>query len=367
MRIAFSGGGTGGHVYPALAVAAALAEELGNGEGLEALYVGSASGAERELVERAGLPFRAVDAGAIRGRSPWRLAASLVKLTRGVGQARQVIAEFQPQAILTTGGYASVPLALAARRGDRIPLVVYLPDVRPGWGVRFMARLCQRVAVTSHQSLPYLPQRKVVTTGYPVRTIFWEVSKCEGRRRLHLPEHESVLFVAGATQGARSLNRAVGDHLPQLLELCQLIHLSGPTDHARLEDLQRNLPARLRSRYHLHAYLHNDLPWAMAAADLAVMRAGASVMGELPAVGLPAVLVPYRYAGGHQQHNARYLADAGAAVMVEDTKINGFLPLVGELLADEPRRASMADAARSLAKPEAARNIARLILEVAKQ
>ena len=171
MRIAFSGGGTGGHVYPALAVAAALAEELGNGERLEALYVGSASGAERELVERAGLPFRAVDAGAIRGRTPWGLVASLVKLARGQGQARQVITEFQPQAILTTGGYASVPLALAARRGDPVPLVVYLPDVRPGWGVRFMARLAQRVAVTTDRSLPYLPRHKVVTTGYPVRSM----------------------------------------------------------------------------------------------------------------------------------------------------------------------------------------------------
>jgi UDP-N-acetylglucosamine--N-acetylmuramyl-(pentapeptide) pyrophosphoryl-undecaprenol N-acetylglucosamine transferase len=112
--------------------------------------------------------------------------------------------------------------------------------------------------------------------------------------------------------------------------------------------------------------MHEELPWAMAAADLAVMRAGASVMGELPAIGLPAILVPYPYAGGHQRFNARFLADAGAALVVEDNKLNGLLPLMGELLADEPRRASMAEAARRLARPDAAKNIARLLLEVAK-
>ena len=148
MKVIFSGGGTGGHVYPALAVATALAQELGDSEPLDALYVGTTSGIEKELVARAGLPFRAVAAGAIRGRSPWGLAASLVKLTRGVAQARRAIAQFQPNAILTTGGYASVPVALAARTPPRPPLVVYLPDVRPGWALRLMARLSRRVAVS---------------------------------------------------------------------------------------------------------------------------------------------------------------------------------------------------------------------------
>ena len=148
------------------------------------------------------------------------------------------------------------------------------------------------------------------------------------RHRLTLQDEERVLFVAGATHGARTLNQIVAKHLSQVLELCQLIHISGRRDHAWLEGLHQALPERLRHRYHLHAYLYEDLPWAMAAADLAVMRSGASVMGELPALGLPAVLVPYPYAGGHQRFNAHYLADAGAALVVEDNKLNGFLPLV---------------------------------------
>jgi UDP-N-acetylglucosamine--N-acetylmuramyl-(pentapeptide) pyrophosphoryl-undecaprenol N-acetylglucosamine transferase len=366
MKVIFSGGGTGGHVYPALAVATALAQELGDSEALDALYVGTASGIERELVTRAGLPFRTVAAGAIRGRSPWRLAASVFKLARGVPQARAVIAQFQPQAILTTGGYASVPMAVAARTSHRLPLVVYLPDVHPGWAVRLMALLSRRVAVSTDRSLSYLPPAKTVVTGYPIRPIFWQATKIEGRRRLAIDPQDRLLLITGATHGARTLNRTVVHHLPQLLELCQIIHLSGRSDQPRLDRLRRDLPNRLRPRYHLYGYMHEDLPWAMAAADLALMRSGASVMGELPAVGLPAILVPYPHAGGHQLFNARFLADAGAAIVVDDNKLNGLLPLVGELLADEPRRATMAEAARRLARPDAATNIARLLLEVAK-
>jgi UDP-N-acetylglucosamine--N-acetylmuramyl-(pentapeptide) pyrophosphoryl-undecaprenol N-acetylglucosamine transferase len=364
MRVIFCGGGTGGHVYPALAVADALAHETS--EGLEALYVGATPGAERELVTRAGLPFRTVTAAAVRGRSPWGFAAGLTKLAQGAFEARPILREFRPQAILTTGGYTGIPLALAARSVGRVPLVVFLPDVRPGWAVRFMARLARRVAVTSPGSAPFLPPGKSVVTGYPVRPTFWQATKAEGRRRLSLRDEERVLLIAGATHGARTLNQIVAKHLSQILELCQLIHISGRRDHAWLEGLHHALPERLRDRYHLHAYVYDDLPWAMASADLAVMRSGASVMGELPALGLPAILVPYPYAGGHQRFNAHYLADAGAALVVENGKLNGFLPLVGELLADERRRGAMAEASRRLARPNAARDIARILLEVAR-
>jgi UDP-N-acetylglucosamine--N-acetylmuramyl-(pentapeptide) pyrophosphoryl-undecaprenol N-acetylglucosamine transferase len=364
MRVVFCGGGTGGHVYPALAVADALSQELS--DGLETLYIGSSAGAERELVARAGLPFRAVTAAAVRGRSPWGFTAGLAKLAQGMFEARTILRQFHPQAILTTGGYASIPVAVAARSVDHVPLVVFLPDVRPGWAIRFMARLARRVAVTSHCSLPFLPPGKAVVTGYPVRPAFWQATKTEARHRFTFLDQERVLFVAGATHGAHTLNQTVAKHLSQVLELCQLIHVSGHGDHPWLQRLHQDLPERLRHRYHLHPYVYDDLPWAMAAADLAVMRSGASVMGELPALGLPAVLVPYPHAGGHQRLNAQYLADADAAIVVEDNKLNGFLPLVGELLADEERRAAMAEAARRLARPNAARDIARILLEVAR-
>jgi len=364
MRLALSGGGTGGHVYPALSIAWALQSDLAPGETLEMLYLGSAGGAESELVERAGVPFRHIAAAPIRGRLPWEMAGNAVKMAMGAKQARAALREFAPQVVLSTGGYASFPVALAAR-SRKIPLAVYLPDLYPGWAIRAIARLAQRVAVTAVESLRRLPDGKGVVTGYPVREEFWQANRAGGRQRLGLDPEEKVLFVAGASQGARSINRALAANLRPLLELCEVIHLCGLADEPWLARQRQELPADLRGRYHLFAYLHNEMPWAMAAADLALCRAGASVLGELPALALPAILVPYPYAGGHQRLNARYLADADAAVIMEDRDLGSMLPLVGELLHHERRLNAMSDAARRLARPDAAARIGRILLELA--
>lgn len=364
MRVALSGGGSGGHVYPALSIATALEHELPPGEELELLYLGSAAGAEIELVERAGVPLRPIASGAIRGRRPWEIVGNGVRLGVGTVQARTALREFAPQVVLSTGGYASFPVALAARSG-KIPLAVYLPDLYPGWAVRAIARLAQRVAVTAADSLRKLPDSKGVATGYPVRDEFWRANRAEGRQRLGLDAEEKVLFVAGASQGAHSINRAVAVNLRGLLELCEVLHLCGHPDEPWLARQRNDLPDDLRARYHLFAYLHDEMPWTMAAADLALCRAGASVLGELPAVALPAVLVPYPHAGGHQRLNARYLADNGAAVILDDRELGTMLPVVGELLHDENRLRSMSDAARRLARPDAAARIARILLELA--
>ena len=373
MRLALCGGGTGGHVYPALAIAAALEAAMGAepaaGQGrdqLELLYLGTVTGQERELVERAGISLRAVSAGPIRGRSPIELIANAAKMGFGTLEARKALEKFGAEVVLSTGGYTSFPVALAAYSKKRLPLVVYLPDVHPGWSVQVMARLAQRLAVSTTKTLSKLPDGKAIVTGYPVRPAFWQTNRAEGRQRLGIDPEEKLLFIAGASQGAQTINTTIAANLRGVLELCEVIHLSGRGDEPALSRLRDELPQGLKERYHLFGYLHEEVPWAMAAADLAVCRAGASVIGELPAVGLPAVLVPYPYAGSHQRHNARYLEENGAAVVVENADLpREFLPLVGELLSDEPRLRSLAEAARRLARPEAASNVARLVLEAA--
>ena len=369
MRLALSGGGTGGHVYPALSIARALERELGSngaraGEKLEVLYIGSNSGAEREIVERAGFPLRTIASAPIRGRMPWEMAANAAKITLGAAQARGVLRQFMPQVVLSTGGYASFPVALAAR-GRGVPVAVYLPDLYPGWAVRAIARLAQRVTVTAIESLRRLPTAKTVVTGYPVREEFWQANRTGARERLGLDQEEKVLFVTGASSGAHSINKAIAADLAGLLELCEVIHLCGHSDEPWLEQIRDGLPDGLRSRYHLFAYMHDEIAWAMAAADLALCRSGASVLGELPAVGLPAVLVPYPYAGGHQRLNAKYLASNGAAVILDDDKLHSMLPLVGELLHNEARLRTMSEAARRLSRPDAAGRIARILIELA--
>ncbi len=363
MRVALGGGGTGGHVYPALSVLSALVEELAV-EGVEALYLGQAGKLEEALVARAGLPFAHVPSGPVRGRWPWQVAVSAARIALGTWRARKLLRQFGAEVVLSTGGYASVPVAMAARTLG-IPLVVFLPDVLPGWAVRFMSRLATRVAVSVPHTASRLANGKVQVTGYPVRRSFWLAERGEGRRRLGLDMEEHVLLVLGASQGARSINEAVAYRLRELLELCQVVHISGVAHESWLRAQAQSLPEALRCRYRLYPYLHEELPWAMAAADLAVTRAGASVLGELPAAGLPAILVPYPHAGGHQRHNARYLEAEGAAVVVSDQELaDKLLPMVGHLLSDEQRRRRMASAMRRLARPDAARNVAHLLLEV---
>ena len=371
MKVMLTGGGTGGHVYPALAVAAALREFSTAKRPVNLLFVGPRTRGEEALVRREGLDFQPVRAGALRVGTPWGLAKGLSNLTVGALQATRAVGSFQPDVVFATGGYASVPVALAARLRRR-PLVVYLPDLVPGWAVRLMARLTRRIAVTAAPAAARLPSGKAIVTGYPVRRGFFEAQKDEGRQRLSLDPQLPTLFVSGGSQGGRSINQAVAEQLPRLLEVCQVVHVSGRADHPWLAEAHERLPVRQaglpdarRSAYHLHDYLHEEMPWAMAAADLAVMRSGASTLGELTAVGLPAILVPYPYAGGHQRANARYLEDLGGAVVLEEEDLPHLFERVHELLDDRPRLESMAAALRSAARPKAAQEIARLVLEAA--
>jgi len=350
-------------VYPALSVVNALQQELGADERLDILYLGSGASAETSIVERAGLAVRAIASAPIRGRMPWEMATSSFKIGLGTSQARDALREFKPHAVLSTGGYAGFPVALAAQTKG-VPLAVYLPDLYPGWAVRAIAGLAQRVAVTAIETVRRLPSSRTVVTGYPVRQEFWQASRAAGRQRLGLDPEEKVLFVTGASQGAHSINRAIASDLPSLLELCEVLHLCGHADEPWLAEIRDALPGTLQSRYHLYAYLHDETPWAMASADLAVCRSGASVLGELPAIGLPAVLVPYPYAGGHQRVNARYMAKHDAAIVLEDSELHRILPVVGELLHDERKLKSMGNASRRLARPDAARRIARILIEL---
>jgi len=363
VRVVLSGGGTGGHVYPALAVAAALRQELSEKGPLELLYIGVRGRMDDQLMTDEIMPFRAVRAGALRGRSPWGFIQGVSNLLLGTMEARKYLKKFRPHVVFATGGYASVPVAVAARIGRR-PLLVYLPDIHPGWAVRLIARLATRIAVTSDASLPHLPKGKTSVTGYPVRRGFLGAARDEAQRRLGLDPSLKTLLVSGGSLGAHSINRLVAENLPGLAALCQIVHVSGAADLDWLTRVHDELPEELRSRHHLYPYLHEEMPWAMAAADLALSRAGASTLGELPALGLPAVLVPGPFSD--QEANARYLSERGAALTLTNSHVSGAVPLLKELLNDDERLKTMSQAARTLARPDAAGRIAGLLIEMAR-
>ncbi len=362
MRLIVSGGGTGGHVYPALAVLEVLGRPPYNVAPEDVLYLGVPGRAEADLVPRAGYPFVPIASGAVRGRSPLQVAASAGRLMAGTQQALGLVRRFRPDAVFATGGYVSVPVVLAGWLA-RTPVLLLLPDAEPGLAVRFLARFANTVAVSTPQRA--LPATKVVVTGYPVRSGFGAIPRAEACARWGLDPALPVLLVLGGSLGAHAVNGAIAGGLSRLLEVCQVIHVSGRDDTPWLQDRAADLSPQQRARYILRPYVHQGMAEAMAAADLAICRAGASILGELPVSGLPAVLVPYPHAGEHQLANARYLVDAGAALLITEDRSRDLVPAVMRLLGDRLLLEAMRARAAALARPDAAGQIASLLAALA--
>ncbi|MBX7112322.1 MAG: UDP-N-acetylglucosamine--N-acetylmuramyl-(pentapeptide) pyrophosphoryl-undecaprenol N-acetylglucosamine transferase [Dehalococcoidia bacterium] len=351
MKYALAGGGTGGHAYPSITVG----EELRR-RGHELVYYGTERGPEHGLADSAGIPFRGMAASQVRG-GPRRMARGGLNLVRGTRHVAAHMRADRPAALFATGGYAAAPVGLAARR-HRVPMLVFLPDVHPGWAVRFLNRFATGVACSVDAALPSLPRRKSVVTGYPVRAQFLSATREEGRRRFGLDSALPTVLVTGGSLGARAINQAVAQSLPRLLARAQVLHVCGRHEEAALRAERERLPAQLCDRYHLLAYT-DEMAWAMAASDLAVARAGASTLGELPMAGLPAVVIPGGFSD--QQLNARYLEARGAAVTLGNDQLDRLEGIVLGLLEDEGKRARMAAAMRGLAHPEAASQLADLL------
>jgi len=367
MRLLLTGGGTAGHVYPALAIVEALRQEAAANPA-ELLYVGSRGGMEKDIVGRAALPYADIAASGLRGKSLGALARGLIQLGHGLVQSLRILAGYRPDAVLATGGYVCVPVVLAAWL-RRSPVLIYLPDVEPGLAIRFLSRFATRIAVTSEDSRRFFDARKVVATGYPVRPEIRALDRTAARKRLALPTDERVVLVFGGSRGAQSINEALAGGLPSLLGLAHVVHVCGLADEAAARRRQAGLDPVLTSRYHLYPYLHSDLmAAALVASDLVVSRAGASALGEFPAAGLPSVLVPYPYAGAHQRLNAAALDRLGAGMTLDDAAVRSgaLMPVVESLLVDGERLRRMSAAARSIDRPDAARSIALELLYLAR-
>ncbi len=362
MRIAFCGGGTGGHVYPALAVATAL-RKLPEAQELELLYIGVRGKIDEDIARREGMAFRSVTAGPLRVGSVMGTVRGGFKIVAGAAQALSILGEFKPDVVFASGGYGSVGVGLAAR-ARRKKLLLFLPDVEAGLAVKTLAKVADRIAVTVPPAQATMPAEKTVLTGYPVREVFFEAEKEDARERLGLDSGLPTLLVSGASSGASRLNHAVSSWATGFLGIGQLIHVCGVADEPWLRAGVELLPEALRSRYHLYAYLHDEMPLAMAAADMAVMRAGASVLGELPATRLPAILVPGEYEGWDQTPNARYLEENDAAVMLMQNNLDQLQDTVTYLINNETRLTNMRAALAKLARPDAAENLARVLVEM---
>lgn len=290
---------------------------------------------------------------------------SLILIYRARGQCIKILKNLKPSVVLATGGYVSAPAIWAAAQ-CRVPVLIYLPDLEPGLAIRALSRWATKVAVSFDEVKGFFPAGKAVVTGYPVREEFQGVTKPEARARLGLNLAQPVLTIFGGSQGAHSINQAVRGNLSELLQAGQVVHISGAQDEGTMQGHRAGLDEGERARYHLYAYLDKDMPMALAAADLVVARAGAATLGEFPAVAAPSVLVPYPFAGKHQEKNANFLVSRGGAVKIDDDRLErDLVPTVKNLLADPDRLEKMSTNMRALAQPNAAKNIANLLSEIA--
>jgi UDP-N-acetylglucosamine--N-acetylmuramyl-(pentapeptide) pyrophosphoryl-undecaprenol N-acetylglucosamine transferase len=358
-----SGGGTGGHVYPLLVVADALKEVA---DELDFLYVGHAGGLEEPIISRTGLPFEEVASGPIRGKSPWALAGSLYRLWQGYRQSRALLIRWQPDVILTSGGYVSVPVVLAGWQ-NKVPVMVYLPDLEPGLAVRLQGRFADRIAVSFQEVEHHFPASKVWVSGYPVRASIFEADRATGYEALGLDPMRKTLLGFGGSRGARRINQALLAGLSELTAEHQVVHITGQLDWPWVEETKGQLSGETQVRYHAYPYLHDkELAAALATADLVVARAGASTTAEFPAVGLPSILVPYPYSGQHQQPNADFMVRHGAAVCIDDADLGDELvPTIRRLLASQTTLEQMSQCARALSRPDAAYRLASELVRLA--
>ena len=319
---------------------------------------------ETRLVEKSGVRYQAIPAAGVHGVGLRTLPRNLWQLGRGVSASRRILREFKPDVLFFTGGFVAVPMALAGRK---IPSLLYVPDIEPGLALKTIARFANRIAVTAKDSQRYFKRpERVVQTGYPTRADLGKWTRDEARHTLNLNTKNPVLLVSGGSKGARSINNAVLAILPALLERTQVIHITGALDWPTVEARTKELTKAQTARYHAFPYLHEEMGAALAAADLALSRAGASTLGEYPLFDLPAVLVPYPHAWRYQKVNADYLVQHGAAIMIEDGKLpDQLLTTVNELLGNSQKLTSMRDAMQHLSHPQAAAEIGRLLLTLA--
>jgi UDP-N-acetylglucosamine--N-acetylmuramyl-(pentapeptide) pyrophosphoryl-undecaprenol N-acetylglucosamine transferase len=352
MRAILAGGGTGGHVIPALAIAQQLQKDYA----AEVLFIGTARGIENRLVPAAGFDLRLVQVGALNRVGLTTRLKTIFDLPRAVWDSSRILSQFRPDVVIGVGGYASGPAMLAAIL-RRIPTLVFEPNFVPGFANRLVAPLVSGAAVHFSETGRYF--RRCEVTGVPVREAFFQIAE-------QRPNNTKTLLVFGGSQGAHAINQVVIDSVPSLRQRVPGIHIVHQTGERDYNDAQAAY-AKLGSSVEAHRFI-DDMPGAFARADLLICRSGASTVAEVTAAGKPAVFVPFpRAADDHQKRNAEALERAGAAIMLEESKLTSksLVDAVSDLFTDPSRLQKMGDAARKLSHPNAARDIAAIAARLA--
>ena len=375
-----AGGGTGGHLYPGLAIAAWL--RLRHPDAL-VLFVGTRDRLEAQKVPAAGFPLATISihglAGSMRPGEWGRRLRALIELATllPLWQSVSILRRFRPQVLVATGGYVCGPVSSAAWL-LRVPIILVEQNELPGWTTRTLAHLARFIGLMSRESVRvFRPlgrwfgrRPRIEAIGNPVRPEVITLSREEGRARLQLPSEATVLLITGGSLGSRPINRAAGEALERLLEMGSLpndiwvVHVQGRNPATVPECVKQ----ALGERYQAHEYL-DDMPAALSAADLVITRAGGTFLAEVTARGVPAIVVPWSGAADqHQDRNAEALGLAGAAAVISDQGLSGGILAVTllELLTMPNVRKNMSQRSRAMGKPRAAERVIKVIEQLAR-
>jgi undecaprenyldiphospho-muramoylpentapeptide beta-N-acetylglucosaminyltransferase len=351
---------TGGGVYPALAVLQTMNIDKKN-----VLWIGSENSMEANLLATQDIQFKAIPAAGMHGVAIKHLPGNILKIFKGYAKSRKVMRDFPPDVIFYTGGFIALPVALAARG---VPSVVFIPDIEPGAALNFLIRRGNIITASSERTRDFVPgNKRIEITGYPIRSGLAKWDRESGRKEMGLNNDLPVILIFGGSKGARSINQAVHAILPDLLKVAQVIHISGEEQWESVREYQLQLEGCLSCNYHPYPFLHDQMGAAFASADLAVCRAGASTLGELPFFRLPAILVPYPYSWRYQHTNAEFLVHHGGAILLKDQDLmEHLLNEITCLINDPAKLMKMSSCMQSLAQPDAALKIGNLIREAGK-
>ncbi|MBW5444828.1 undecaprenyldiphospho-muramoylpentapeptide beta-N-acetylglucosaminyltransferase [Cohnella sp. CFH 77786] len=359
MRVVLTGGGTGGHIYPALAVGKFLKAEH---PATELLYIGGRRGMESKIVPQHGIVFHELDITGFRRSLSWENVRTVFRFWQGVRNSKQMLRSFRPDAVVGTGGYVCGPVVYAASRLG-IPTLIHEQNVVPGLTNKFLSRYVDAVAVSFRESLPFFSKvPDAVYAGNPCASAVIGADAKRGFSSMGLSPGTPFVLTVGGSGGARAINEAAIGMVPMLSKLpdVHLVFVTGERYHEETLSRIRSLATEAAGRVHVVPYVHN-MPEVLAAASLVVSRAGASLIAEFTSIGMPSILVPSpNVTNNHQEPNARSLADAGAAVMILEKDLTGesLFASVAAIMSDRARRASMSEEARRLGMPDAARTIA---------
>jgi len=353
-----AGGGTGGHIYPAIAIAQ---EFIARDPKRRAVFVGTQYGLEKMIVPKAGFPVEFISVGGLKGKGGVDLIRNLARLPAALAQAWGVVGRHKPNVVLGVGGYASGPVLLAARM-QGIPTAIHEQNAFPGLANRLLAKFVKAVAVAFPDAGPRMKRADAVVTGNPIRKEFFEA------KRQPTTDNRQRLLIFGGSQGSHILNEAMTGallFLARLKDRLSIVHQTGPKE---LDPVREAYRTSAFADARVVPYL-DPIVDEIATADLIVSRAGAMTIGELAAVGRAAILVPFAAAtNNHQELNARVVEKAGGAVVITESQLSPekLAMTITEILNDSARVARMGAAARSLAAPEATKKIVDLLEKIEK-